>query len=75
MPSRQAASGKKKDGTDKKKRDWGKGLATAGRTKTCTLVPINHFGSIPGKLKNANPLNSNYLFYMLSFFTYCKKLR
>ena len=30
------------------KRDWGKGLATAGRTKTCTIVPKNHFGPIPG---------------------------
>jgi hypothetical protein len=30
------------------KRDWGKGHATAGRTKTCTIVPCNHFGPIPG---------------------------
>ncbi|XP_013789872.2 E3 ubiquitin-protein ligase UHRF1-like, partial [Limulus polyphemus] len=29
-------------------RDWGKGMACVGRTKECTLVPPNHFGSIPG---------------------------
>ena len=40
MPSRQNAGGSK--------RDWGKGLATAGRSKTCTIVPKNHFGPIPG---------------------------
>jgi E3 ubiquitin-protein ligase UHRF1 len=40
MPSRQE--------NGKKKRDWGKGLATAGRTKTCTLVKNNYFGAIPG---------------------------
>jgi E3 ubiquitin-protein ligase UHRF1 len=39
MPSRQKGGNK---------RDWGKGLATAGRSKTCTLVPNNHFGPIPG---------------------------
>lgn len=30
------------------KRDWGKGFATAGRTKTCTIVDKHHFGPIPG---------------------------
>ena len=30
------------------KRDWGKGMATAGRTKICTIVPPTHFGPIPG---------------------------
>ncbi|XP_069674627.1 E3 ubiquitin-protein ligase UHRF1-like [Periplaneta americana] len=29
-------------------RDWGKGMACVGRTKECTLVPSNHYGSIPG---------------------------
>jgi E3 ubiquitin-protein ligase UHRF1 len=29
-------------------RDWGKGMACVGRTKTCTIVPSNHFGPIPG---------------------------
>lgn len=29
-------------------RDWGKGMACQGRTKVCTIVPPNHFGSIPG---------------------------
>ncbi|GIY19420.1 e3 ubiquitin-protein ligase UHRF1 [Caerostris extrusa] len=29
-------------------RDWGKGMACAGRTKECTIVPPNHFGPIPG---------------------------
>ena len=29
-------------------RDWGKGMACAGRTKQCTIVPPNHFGPIPG---------------------------
>lgn len=33
---------------DKSKRDWGKGMACAGRTKECTIVPPNHFGPIPG---------------------------
>jgi len=31
-----------------KTRDWGKGMATVGRTKECTLVKANHFGPIPG---------------------------
>ena len=30
------------------KRDWGSGNATAGRTKTCTIVGKDHFGPIPG---------------------------
>ena len=38
MPSRQKVI----------KRDWGRGYATAGRTKTCTKVDKNHFGPIPG---------------------------
>ncbi len=38
MPSRQK----------KIKRDWGRGYATAGKSKDCTLVPKNHFGPIPG---------------------------
>ncbi len=29
-------------------RDWGKGMACAGLTKHCTIVPHNHFGTIPG---------------------------
>ena len=29
-------------------RDWGGGMATTGRSKTCTKVPPNHFGPIPG---------------------------
>jgi len=29
-------------------RDWGKGFACAGRQKKCSVVPINHFGPIPG---------------------------
>ncbi|XP_014205108.1 E3 ubiquitin-protein ligase UHRF1-like [Copidosoma floridanum] len=31
-----------------KKRDWGKGMACVGRTKVCTIVPLNHKGPIPG---------------------------
>ena len=38
MPSRQKAI----------KRDWGRGMATAGRSKTCTIVPKDHFGPVPG---------------------------
>ena len=38
MPSRQKVI----------KRDWGKGMGCAGRTKTCTIVPPHHFGPIPG---------------------------
>ncbi|KAG1659087.1 E3 ubiquitin-protein ligase UHRF1 [Nymphon striatum] len=33
---------------NKTQRDWGRGMATAGRTKRCTIVPENHFGPIPG---------------------------
>ena len=29
-------------------RDWGRGMACAGRNKECTIVPSNHFGPIPG---------------------------
>lgn len=29
-------------------RDWGRGMATAARTTTNTIVPATHFGSIPG---------------------------
>lgn len=29
-------------------RDWGRGMACAGRAKECTIVPSNHFGPIPG---------------------------
>ncbi|CAH1106716.1 unnamed protein product [Psylliodes chrysocephalus] len=28
-------------------RDWGQGMACAGRSKICTIVPKNHFGPIP----------------------------
>ncbi|CAL8393448.1 unnamed protein product [Boreogadus saida] len=28
-------------------RDWGKGMACAGRTKQCTIVPSNHYGPVP----------------------------
>ena len=38
MPSRQSVS----------KRDWGKGMACSGRTKTCTIVGPEHAGPIPG---------------------------
>ncbi len=30
------------------KRDWGSGMATVGRSKSCSKVPPNHFGPIPG---------------------------
>ena len=33
---------------NKCKRDWGSGFATAGRQKSCTKVPPNYFGQIPG---------------------------
>ncbi|KAH3867286.1 hypothetical protein DPMN_030412, partial [Dreissena polymorpha] len=29
-------------------RDWGKGMACVGRQKVCNIVPMNHFGAIPG---------------------------
>lgn len=35
----------KKDATCK---EWGRGMACVGRTKECTIVPIDHFGPIPG---------------------------
>merc|ERR1712223_2272443 len=38
MPSRQQMC----------KRDWGRGMATAGRTKTNTSIAKHHFGPIPG---------------------------
>ncbi|KAK9880899.1 hypothetical protein WA026_013230 [Henosepilachna vigintioctopunctata] len=38
MPSAKQSSG----------RDWDNGMACAGRTKECTIVPKNHFGPIPG---------------------------
>ena len=38
MPSSQTTS---------QKRDWGKGMATVGRSKVCSM-PTNHFGPIPG---------------------------
>ncbi|WAR31132.1 UHRF2-like protein [Mya arenaria] len=31
-----------------KSRDWGKGMACVGRQKVCHIVPVNHFGPIPG---------------------------
>jgi len=48
------ATGKKKSkmaskqDNGRKERDWGKGFATVGRTKTCSKVTKNHFGPIPG---------------------------
>eukprot|EP00095_Tigriopus_kingsejongensis_P006810 maker-scaffold2587_size14210-snap-gene-0.5 protein:Tk06810 transcript:maker-scaffold2587_size14210-snap-gene-0.5-mRNA-1 annotation:"e3 ubiquitin-protein ligase uhrf1 isoform x3" len=33
---------------NKSQRDWGKGMATVGRSKSCSKVPSNHFGPIPG---------------------------
>jgi len=32
----------------KSKRDWGQGMATVGRTKSCTKVDKDHMGPIPG---------------------------
>ena len=37
---------KKKSKTSSQKRDWGKGMATVGRYKVCSM-PTNHFGPIP----------------------------
>ena len=34
-------------GEDREKKDWGKGMACAARTKQCTIVPENHRGAIP----------------------------
>ncbi|KAM3968509.1 E3 ubiquitin-protein ligase UHRF1 [Aphomia sociella] len=42
-----AAKQAKKTNTSKSKRDWGRGMACAGKTKTCAM-PANHFGPIPG---------------------------
>lgn len=42
-------SKKKSKAQDKKpKKDWGQGMACAGKTKVCSLVPSNHRGPIPG---------------------------
>ncbi|XP_032527455.2 E3 ubiquitin-protein ligase UHRF1-like [Danaus plexippus] len=37
----------KKSNTSKTNRDWGRGMACVGKTKTCPM-PLNHFGPIPG---------------------------
>ena len=29
-------------------RNWGRGMAVAGLSEHCTIVPPNHFGAIPG---------------------------
>ncbi|XP_023332891.1 E3 ubiquitin-protein ligase UHRF1 isoform X4 [Eurytemora carolleeae] len=45
------AGGKSMTAKDRKtgtSRDWGRGLATEGRSKECTIVPKDHFGPIPG---------------------------
>ncbi|KAL4717783.1 hypothetical protein ACJJTC_000932 [Scirpophaga incertulas] len=42
-----AAKQKKKITESKSSRDWGRGMACAGKTKTCAMPP-NHFGPIPG---------------------------
>ncbi|XP_021356809.1 E3 ubiquitin-protein ligase UHRF1-like [Mizuhopecten yessoensis] len=34
--------------TNSTSRDWGRGMACVGRQNVCTVVPANHFGSIPG---------------------------
>lgn len=34
--------------TGRSTRDWGNGFATVGRTKTCSIVPTDHRGPIPG---------------------------
>ncbi|KAJ8306437.1 hypothetical protein KUTeg_016982 [Tegillarca granosa] len=34
--------------TSTSSRDWGKGMACVGRQKVCSIVPPDHFGSIPG---------------------------
>ncbi|XP_071439052.1 E3 ubiquitin-protein ligase UHRF1-like [Hetaerina americana] len=52
MPGGKLKKGKKKARPSSSKsgvkRDWGHGMACAGRTKECTIVPSNHFGPIPG---------------------------
>ncbi|CAG9782394.1 unnamed protein product [Diatraea saccharalis] len=42
-----AAKQLKKNTGSKSSRDWGRGMACAGKTKTCAMPP-NHFGPIPG---------------------------
>jgi len=39
---------KAKERKNNSTRDWGRGQATEGRTKECTIVPKDHFGPIPG---------------------------
>ncbi|KAJ2796302.1 hypothetical protein H4R20_005577 [Coemansia guatemalensis] len=41
-------SRKSKMPSAKQKKAWGGGMACAGTTKTCTIVPKDHAGSIPG---------------------------
>ncbi|XP_063837600.1 E3 ubiquitin-protein ligase UHRF1-like [Ostrinia nubilalis] len=42
-----AAKQAKKTSASKTSRDWGRGMACVGKTKTCAMPP-NHFGPIPG---------------------------
>ncbi|KAJ2954656.1 hypothetical protein O0L34_g2952 [Tuta absoluta] len=42
-----AAKQTKKTTASKTSRDWGRGMACVGKTKTCAM-PANHFGPIPG---------------------------
>ncbi|XP_041987386.1 E3 ubiquitin-protein ligase UHRF1-like [Aricia agestis] len=42
-----AGKQRKKQNTSKTNRDWGRGMACVGKTKTCAM-PANHFGPIPG---------------------------
>ncbi|XP_045458310.1 E3 ubiquitin-protein ligase UHRF1-like [Melitaea cinxia] len=42
-----AAKQTKKTNASKTNRDWGRGMACVGKTKTCAMPP-NHFGPIPG---------------------------
>ncbi|XP_026331879.1 E3 ubiquitin-protein ligase UHRF1-like [Hyposmocoma kahamanoa] len=42
-----AAKQTKKTTASKSSRDWGRGMACVGKTKTCAMPP-NHFGPIPG---------------------------
>ena len=39
---------KAKERKDGGGRDWGRGQATEGRSKECTIVAKDHFGPIPG---------------------------
>ncbi|XP_050683115.1 E3 ubiquitin-protein ligase UHRF1-like isoform X2 [Leptidea sinapis] len=41
------AAKQRKKQTSKSGRDWGRGMACVGKTKTCAM-PANHFGPIPG---------------------------